>query len=251
MTLRLHLNRHASSGAWVALFRLADEVMPTRANDEQLLATLDAHQEAIANDLHDALGTDLAAVALMLAQIEDQMAPVHRLRSRITLVRKRIHAAAQKTRRISRGMQVLRDIPGVLVHAMEHLVVDWQQLRGLHCDLLVDGNFDHVPAATGTHIYRIAQEAIHNAVRHGRATAMRIWLAAPPAPGPLQMVIEDNGRGLHLPLSPEHLGSGSGIRSARARARLIHGTVTYDHGPLGGWRVTVRWPRPADATDRA
>jgi len=242
--LRMHLVRHAASGCWVAMLRTADAGRHQQGSDERLLADLEAQQKAIANDLHDALGSDLAAIALMLVQIQDQIAPAHPLHSRIVQVRERIHTTAQNTRRVSRGMQAVRDAPGALVHALEQLVVDWQEFRGLHCELQVEGDFDGVPAAVGTHLYRITQEAINNALQHGGATAVLIRLSEVPGQQLHELTIEDNGRGLQAAASADNLEGGSGIRSARARARLIHGTIGYDNGPLGGCRVTVRWPRP-------
>jgi two-component system CheB/CheR fusion protein len=94
---------------------------------------------------------------------------------------------------------------------------------------------------TATHLYRIAQEALNNAIKHGRATVIVINLRSD-ANG-LELAVEDNGRG--IPSNALNQGSGMGLHIMRYRARSIGGTLQFGPGPHGGTLVSCCVPRPS------
>ena len=91
-----------------------------------------------------------------------------------------------------------------------------------------------------THLFRIAQEAVSNALRHGRARHVRIALRG--EPDALTLSVEDDGVGIpNLP----HDGKGLGMRLMRYRAGVIGGTLCIAAAAGGGTVVTCRVPREA------
>jgi len=92
-----------------------------------------------------------------------------------------------------------------------------------------------------THLFRIAQEAVNNALKHGRPTAISISLIA--ASGQLTLTIEDDGCGI----SAGSAGTlaGMGLHIMRYRARAIGGSLSVDPQPKGGTSVSCRLPCPA------
>jgi signal transduction histidine kinase len=97
------------------------------------------------------------------------------------------------------------------------------------------------PRDTGTaeHLYLIAQEALHNAVKHGAATHIVLTLDYDETGG--WLCIEDNGRGLPTEPMPDREG-GSGLRIMRHRAEVFGGELSIGPGPKGGVRVICRFP---------
>jgi signal transduction histidine kinase len=101
-----------------------------------------------------------------------------------------------------------------------------------------------VSGAAATHLYRIAQEATHNAVRHGRAKAIRVDLIA--AADRTVLTVEDDGVGI----PDERPAGGLGLHTMGFRARMIGAVLTVERGGAGGTVVTcaVRRPGPELAT---
>jgi signal transduction histidine kinase len=97
-------------------------------------------------------------------------------------------------------------------------------------------------AATATHLYRIAQEAVSNAIRHGNAK--RIVIALSEQKGRVILTVEDDGVGL-----PEgwQKGQGLGTRIMAHRAEMIGGDFAIDLNPTGGTLVRCSFPVAAPA----
>jgi signal transduction histidine kinase len=90
-----------------------------------------------------------------------------------------------------------------------------------------------------THLYRIAQEAVTNAVRHGRARRISIGLSQ--WRGKVILSITDNGKGIGT-LSPRRRGLG--LRVMQYRASLLQGSITVQRRPAGGTKVRCVAPAP-------
>jgi signal transduction histidine kinase len=88
-------------------------------------------------------------------------------------------------------------------------------------------------------LYRIAQEAVTNAVRHGRATQVTVSCAV--AERRLHLQIQDNGTGIS---DPPPKGDGLGIRIMRHRARTIGGELAIARMPQGGTLISCSCPLP-------
>lgn len=92
-----------------------------------------------------------------------------------------------------------------------------------------------------THVYRIAQEAVHNAIRHGKSTVIRLSLA--PLRGGWRLAIEDNGEGMP---ARERLRPGMGMRTMAHRAQAIGARFSLERrGKQRGSRITLELSIPA------
>jgi len=87
------------------------------------------------------------------------------------------------------------------------------------------------------HFFRIAQEAIRNALKHSGATRLRVSLEN--VHGAVQLTIEDNGKGL---LGSDGSRRGLGLRIMACRAALIGGSLKLEKGPEGGARIVCLVP---------
>lgn len=226
------------------------QVRKTRASYERLLVKeLEQQQAAIARELHDSLGSELTGMSLMLGGIKAMRPGDSALSERLDQVQRQLQTAIEMTRGLARGLMPVDSHDGSFWRALEHLASDWTLLKGVPCEFSMTGRFDHVQAETGTHLYRITQEAIANALRHGKATALRLRLSE--IPSELMLEIEDNGSGFEAGVIDAVHGSGLGVRSMMARARAIGGRIELVAVPPHGSCIRVTWPAVAASTRRA
>ena len=223
------------------------QVRKTRARYERLLVTeLERRQADMARELHDSLGSELAGMALMLGSLKGLRAQDAELHVRLDQVLAQLQVAVDLTRGMARGLMPVDGHEGSFWRALERLAADWTVLKGVPCEFSMQGDFNFVTAETGTHLYRIAQEAITNALRHGEATRMKLSLL--PVEAELMLEIEDNGTGFDPALFNAVSGSdaagqgGVGIRSMMARARTIGGSIEFSPVVPQGSRIRVFWP---------
>lgn len=210
----------------------------------KLTEALERERQRIGMDLHDQTLADLTRLtrALERLAIQPQLSPAD---------------LGPVTRSLHQSMQALRQIieeakPSVLhlfgfAQAVENhmgraIRDSGQAVRGRLVDE-TDGAIDALPLPVGFALFRIAQEAVNNAVNHAQAAEVSVTLAM--ARGQVTITVADNGRGIAKPRSR----AGSGIDNMKTRARLISARFTLSAGPGGqGTRVVVALPQPvADA----
>ena len=128
-----------------------------------------------------------------------------------------------------------------LAPALEELARTVSERYGVRCGVETDGRPFQCNLTTATHLYRIAQEAVNNALKHGGGRQIRIRLAR--TNGELELVITDDGKGIKA--KPER-GSGMGLHIMDYRARSIGGSLSV-RGDEGGTVVLCRVPLRAGA----
>jgi signal transduction histidine kinase len=90
---------------------------------------------------------------------------------------------------------------------------------------------------TANHLYRIAQEAIHNAIKHGKARTITVLFMT--EAGKLVLTIQDDGAGIAQEWTP-----GMGLQNMKTRAQMIGATLEIHAGASGGTVVTCSLPIP-------
>jgi signal transduction histidine kinase len=135
---------------------------------------------------------------------------------------------------------------GRLADALRQLGQESEKLLGVYCnvDCLCTGTQPTLGETTATHLYRIAQEAITNAVKHGKATRIDIRCAI--AEGLLELTVADNGTG--LPAGATERG-GLGLHIMSYRARAIGGDLSVV--PRAERGTLVRCQAPLEACTKA
>jgi len=122
---------------------------------------------------------------------------------------------------------------------LEMLCQDYQNLGGVRCQFAMQGDFDHVAQDIGNHLYRIAQESLSNAVKHGQASVIVVQLDE--SAGQCLMSIQDNGIGLIAADTTRSGIRGIGMKTMRARARMIDSSLEIGGNDEGGVTVSVGW----------
>ena len=215
------------------LERIADQ---RRALLEALVTAQEDERAHIARELHDGMGQVLASLSLFASDLEqDEMSDEHR--ARLGAFRERIQSAVRDMRRLVTTLRPVELDDLGLVAALERLMAEVAELPGVRVDIVDDLDGVRVPSPADVTAYRVVQEALTNALRHGRATTLAVTLTR--RDHRLVVVIEDDGRGF----DPSDRVEGYGILGMRERANLAGGDLTIDSEP---GRTAVRLEVPFD-----
>lgn len=209
-----------------------------RELERRILEVTDAEQRRIGHDLHDGLGQHLTGVALLARRLEHRLAaeksPQAEHSAQIAAL---VKTAIELTQDISRSLSPAVLERGGLADALQELAANSERLLGIRCVTEFEGPPPALGVETAVHFYRIAQEAVSNAVKHGRATVVRLRLETR---GPtLLMQVADNGTGMKP--RPNDGRGGSGLRIMQYRARMIGAEIDVGHGNEGGAVITCRY----------
>ena len=232
--------------------RLADIDRRNRNLEAQLLTLQDEERAEIARDLHDEIGPYLFAVSLD-ASLAGRLARAGRLAEAEERLASITAAVDHMQRQVRDMLNQLRPTPEVdlgLPVALTDAVAFWRAKRPditftLHCEI----GDEEVETRQAEALWRVAQEALSNAVRHGHPKHVQVDLSVP-EPGQVRVqVVDDGGAG---PAEPR-AGSGFGLRGMRERMAAARGELRIDATPGRGWTVEVVAPArgPAERSDPA
>jgi PAS domain S-box-containing protein len=196
-------------------------------------------QRRIGQDLHDGLGQHLTGIAFM-SKVQEQKLAEKGLPEAATDAAKivrLVNQAIEKTRELSRGLlPVLSDSRG-LMSALQQLAGEVQDLFGISCTFLCMEPVLVHDDSVATHLYHITQEAVNNAIKHGRARHIVIALGA--SGGRAVLTINDDGSGLQKVPSTN---KGMGLHIMNYRAKMIAGALEVKPGRPHGAVVSCLFP---------
>ena len=197
----------------------------------------DGERRRLGHELHDGVCQQVAAAALhckALARRVERGAAIGSID--FDAISNLLGETLDETRNVALGLCPLDPDPDALAAAVQALTRRVQQTADLRCEFISSGDVRVHDLGVAQHLYRVAQEALSNAVRHAHATRITITLSE--SNGALLLQIEDNGVG--LPLDPPR--GGMGLRTMLYRARILDGEFTTAVAPGGGTRITCRVP---------
>lgn len=221
------------------------DITERRRLQREILEIGERERLRIGQDLHDDLCQQLAGIACMGRVLQKRLSareghPEDAVEAREIILM--VQRANQRARDLARGLQPVGLEGQGLIAAMQELCQTVEGSFRVACSFHEKDAAGAVDEATGIQLYRIAQEATSNAIRHGRASALDIALMA--AGDRLILTIEDNGIGIPEPL-PRH---GMGLSTMNYRAKLIGGSLAVARGDLGGTIVSCSVPLKEGAT---
>jgi len=207
----------------------------------EVLGITEEERKRVAADLHDGICQELVAISFLSNALwKDLENTQHPRAAQARRIGKAILAAAAHTRETARGMNpVVADGSG-LMHALRRLAGTTRRTHRVACTFGCPEPVSIENATAASELYHIAQEAIHNAIQHGRAK--RITVRLTDAGHGVCLTVTDNGGG--LPADVTH-APGMGLRVMRYRAGLIGGHFTIQGRRGGGAEVICRIPKPA------
>lgn len=198
-------------------------------------------QRRIGQDLHDGLGQHLTGIAFMTKAHEQRLAEKSLVEALdATKIVRLVNQAIDKTRELARGLlPVMSDAHG-LMSALQQCANEACEVFGVAVRFQCERPVLMHDVTVATHLYHIAQEALNNAIKHGKATQAVISLSCVDEQG--KLMIQDNGLG--IPQSSVH-STGMGLHIMRYRARMIGGSLEIARGWHQGTVVSCLFPMPS------
>ena len=209
---------------------------PRKQLEKQILEVSGREQRRIGQDLHDGLGQLLTGISFMSQGLSQRLADKSLPEAaEARQIAQLVSQAITQAKALARGLSPVESQG--LESALDELAKATSDLFHVRCTLSCRGDVASVDPSTATHLYRIAQEAVHNAIRHGQAQQIKIALVR--GRGSLSLSVEDDGRGL-----PEVVpdNKGLGTRIMNYRAQMIGATLELRNRPGAGAVVRCDLP---------
>jgi two-component system sensor kinase FixL len=238
---------HASRPGESVFVSVIRDISERRALEAAFLDAIGREQQRFGNDLHDSLGQDLTGLSLLLSTLvrsarDGGSLEVTDLEQAEEVVRR----ALQSCRNIAHGLSPVTESQGGLISALRDLVARLRSAAGPTLDFEAIGmaRLGLSPAASD-HLFRIAQEALANALRHAHANSITVKLDIEPAS--VRLEICDDGDGLS---STEISASGLGLRTMRYRASLLGAKFQITRLDHGGTCIVCECPQASSVGSR-
>jgi PAS domain S-box-containing protein len=225
---------------WLVILR---DMTERKRLEKELLEISDREQRRIGQDLHDGLCQQLAGIELMSQALEQRIAPRSKAdAARAGEIAGHVREAIRQTRLLARGLSPATLAFEDVTSALEELASNTEKIFHVACRFECDRPVTAQDQIVTTHLFRIAQEAVSNAIKHGKATRITIRLAQPD--GRLTLEVGDNGTGFReAVLKPQ----GMGLRIMQSRAGMIGGSLATENNPEGGARIICKLSPAASA----
>lgn len=198
--------------------------------EQEIITISEREQERIGRDLHDDVCQYLAAIGFTASMLKQQLEiQSHSLAKTAGDIASLLQDAAMRTRDLARGLSPVDRDEGGLESALEELASTTARLAGISCSVICPETVPITDNAQAIHLFRIAQEALSNALKHGHAKSVVIAVEA--SDGAFSLRVSDDGVGFN-PLPGERKGMGLSIM--RYRARMISGKLEIQpNSPVG------------------
>ena len=229
--------RSASDGA--RLFGVIHDITEQRKLERELLKAGERERKRVGRDLHDGLGQLLTGIGFLsktlsqsLKERGDQDAEEA---AEITTL---VENAIDQTRSLSKLLLPVELEVNGLEAALQRLKSHVSVVYGITCELKTGSYSPIQDPEIALHMYRVAQEAVHNAVRHGKPSKVVVTLST--RSGKTRLHVADDGIG--LPEGADQKGGGLGLRTMQYRAQTIGATLTVSRRKKGGTEVYCELP---------
>jgi signal transduction histidine kinase len=198
--------------------------------EEEIIDISEREQQRIGRDLHDGVCQFLAAIGITASMLRhDAEKTSQSLASKIEELANHVRDAAGRVRQLARGLSPVDRDEGGLESALEELASSTAKLTGISCSFVCPGPAPNLESTPAIHLFRIAQEAVSNALKHGHAKT--IVIALDTSDGGCSLRVSDDGVGF-VPSITEKKGMGLSIM--RYRARMIGGELEIQpNSPTG------------------
>jgi PAS domain S-box-containing protein len=205
---------------------------------EAILEISAREQRRIAQDLHDGLGQHLTGIAFMSKVLQEKLSD-RSLPEAVEAAKilKMVNQAIDNTRQLARGLHPVAAEPRGLMSALKNWASEVEEMFHIRCVFQCDAGLNLHDGNLTTHLYRIAQEAINNAIRHGKSKQILIRLSGNKGTGTL--TIRDDGEG--FPKTRKNQ-PGVGLSIMDYRAGMVGGSLKVQQNEDRGVTVACMFP---------
>jgi len=207
--------------------------------EHQLLEITEKERRRIGLDLHDDLGQRLSGIALMAKGLEHKLAKSGAQEAQeAARIQALVEQAMNHASDLAHDLAALdikeNDLPG----ALESLAARVRELFQISCRFKTQGDLPPLEPGVVTQLYKVAQEAVTNAIKHGKTKRVTLSLAGQPD----HVVLSVRNNGLPFPDLQDHPHAGMGLRIMRYRANLVGASLTIKGLGKNGTLVTCSVP---------
>jgi len=222
-----------------ANMQLLEEIEVRKLLEKEILEVSEQERRKIGQELHDSLGQQLTGVAFMTKVLEQKLARKSMDEAaNVTEIAKLVKQATEQARSLAKGLHPVDLDTGTLMSALQELATSTETLFGIHCSFNFEKLVQVDSHEVAVHLYRITQEAITNAIKHGRAKNIQIDLIY----NRNQFVLTVTSDGIDFPKELEARRTGMGLQLMDHRVDIIGGALDIRRGPEGGTIVTCTFP---------
>ncbi len=221
----------------------------TQKLEHEIIGISEREQRRIGQDLHDGLCQFLAGIGCAAASLKGDLAKMNlhaeaRVAEELATL---LQDAVVQTRNLARGLVPVKMDEVGLASALEELTESITRLTGTQCSFASSGNTTALDDSASMHLYRIAQEATSNAMKHGKARRIAVSLGG--GAWGVTLRIEDDGVGIS---KTANTSGGMGLDIMQYRARVSGGDLQIQAQPNGGTVVCCNVPpRETELHERA
>jgi PAS domain S-box-containing protein len=209
----------------------------------KLIEAQEQERSRIGRELHDDINQRLALLAVELQRLQDNpdgvQALAPKLREQLAEISNDVQALSHDLH--SSKLEYLGVVAGIKSWCKEFAERQRMEID-FHTDVL-----SKLPLEIGLCLFRVVQEALHNAVKHSGVKRIAVQLTE--GPSEVHLLVSDSGSGFDVQAALR--GKGSGLTSMRERVRLVNGTIAIDSKPMAGTRINVRVPLSEQSASRA
>lgn len=210
--------------------------------EDEIINISEREQQRIGRDLHDGVSQYLAAIGLTATMLKKELEKTSIIQpARLGEIADHLRDAATRVRQLARGLSPVDRDQGGLESALEELAASTSKLTGIACSFVGSGPDLELSGTAAIHLFRIAQEAVSNAVKH--AHTRTIVIALDTAYDSSSLRVSDDGVGFS-PSANER--GGMGLNTMRYRARMIGGELEIQPNAPSGTTIICSFPPHSD-----
>lgn len=234
----VHYIPHRDSNEVLGIFVLILDFAGRNKLEQALIAAAEERQRLVGCELHDNLGQQIAAIAYQAQVLERKMVAAGVAESKIAAsIAAQAQNAVRQCKHFARGLLPLELETGNLTDALQAFAANIAATYGIACDFVCPDKIAIDDTSLTLNLYRIAQEATHNAIDHGAAKHMTISLEE--KQGKLRLSIRDDGCGFAGAKEESEAAPGMGIKIMQYRANQIDAVLKFLPCATGGTEVLL------------
>ena len=216
--------------------KLAEEALADVSR--KLVEVQEEERERIARDLHDDINQRLAMLAIEIEQLENAAVPNNDLSQRLREIREQLIAVSTGVQSISRQLHSPQLEHLGLVPTVKSFCKEFSTRQGVEVDFRNEEIPGYVPPEVSLCLFRVLQEALHNAAQHSEVRHFDVRLGY--SGKQIELTVSDHGIGFDDTFVADE--PGLGLISMRERVRLVNGTFDLYSKPMGGTTIHARVP---------
>jgi PAS domain S-box-containing protein len=217
---------------------LEDEVRERKSAEEKILQISEREQRRLGEELHDGLGQTLTGISFMTKVLAKKLdSDGSEQAPDAAEIATYVNDAIARTRDLARGFYPIELEKNGLISALHDLAAREHSLFGVECQICTEVKSLMPDLNKAAQVYRIAQEAIENAIKHGEAKKITVRLAK--QNGHVNLTVQDDGKGFPKGLPKSR---GMGLQIMKYRAGMLAGSFNIKPGVRKGTVVTCSFP---------